>query len=83
MELADALIGASAHRHGIADHDIRPRPTQHHRRRRRSEDEDVTLLLGPDSAANLLEIGVLATDVGPLIIHAMAARTRRFDPPRS
>ena len=40
----------------------------------------MTLFLGPDRAVNLIEVGVLATDDGPLIIHAMPARTRRFPP---
>lgn len=44
------------------------------------EDADVTLFLSPDRAVHLLEIGVLATEDGPLIIHAMAARTHRFGP---
>ena len=39
-------------------------------------------VLGPDQAVSLIEIGVLATDDGPLIIHAMAALTRRFQPPK-
>lgn len=42
------------------------------------EDEDVTLFLGADAAGNLLEIGVLSTDEGPVIIHAMPARVHRF-----
>jgi hypothetical protein len=37
---------------------------------------------GPDYAGNLIEVGVLATDDGPLIIHAMAACTGRFQPPK-
>jgi len=36
------------------------------------------LFLGPDRAVNLIEVGVLGTDEGPLIIHAMAARAGRF-----
>lgn len=43
-------------------------------------DDDVTLFLGPDRAATLIEVGVLATEDGPLIIHAMTARTQRFRP---
>ncbi len=45
-------------------------------------DDDVTLFLGPDRAANLIEVGVLATDDGPVIIHAMAARGRHFRTPK-
>jgi hypothetical protein len=36
--------------------------------------------LGPDRAGNLVEVGVLVLEEGPLIIHAMAARTHRFRP---
>lgn len=45
-------------------------------------DDDVTLFLGPDPAVNLIEVGVLSTDGGPLIIQAMPARTSRFRPPK-
>jgi len=44
----------------------------------RAGDDDVTLFLGPDRAVNLIEVGVLGTDEGPLIIHAMVARAGRF-----
>jgi len=44
------------------------------------QDDDVTLFLGAHRAVNLIEVGVLATDDGPLIIHAMPARTGRFQP---
>jgi hypothetical protein len=42
--------------------------------------DDVTLFLGRDRAGNLVEVGVLVLEEGPLIIHAMAARTHRFRP---
>lgn len=45
-------------------------------------DEDVTLFLGSTRTVNLIEVGVLATDDGPLIIHAMSGRTPRFPPPK-
>lgn len=70
----------SAHRHGIADEDIRHALRNVIGVADDPEDEDVTLFLGPDRAVNLIEVGVLATDDGPLIIHAMPARTRRFPP---
>lgn len=41
-------------------------------------DEDVTLFLGPDRDNNLIEVGVLDTDDGPVVIHAMTARLERF-----
>ena len=45
------------------------------------EDADVTLFLGPDRAGNLIEVGVLDTQDGPAIIHAMRpARPFKFPP---
>ena len=81
MELWEAPIGASAHRHGITDEDIR------HALRNliavaEDQDDDVTLFLGPDRAVNLIEVAVLDSHDGPLIIHAMPARSRRFQPPK-
>lgn len=78
---------------GGADRSQRP-PSRNHRRNIRHalrnliavaddrRDVDVTLFLGPDRAVNLIEVGVLDTDDGPLIIHAMPARSRRFQPPK-
>lgn len=81
MELADAPIAGSARRHGIRDEDIRHALRNIIAVADDIEDDDVTLFLGPDRGVNLLEIGVLATEDGPLIIHAMTARTHRFGPP--
>ncbi len=82
MELWEAPVLASAHRHGITDEDIRHALRNLIAVAADPQDDDVTLFLGPDQAVSLIEIGVLATDDGPLIIHAMAARTRRFQPPK-
>ncbi len=76
VHLWEAPIAASAHRHGIADEiSVMLCATS-------SPSADVTLFLGPDRAVSLIEVGVLATDDGPLIIHAMPARTGRFQPPK-
>jgi hypothetical protein len=32
------------------------------------------MLIGPDHAGNLLEIGVVVSDGGPVVVHAMPAR---------
>ncbi len=40
------------------------------------EDPMRFLVLGPDSAGNILELVVLDRKTGPIIIHAMAMRTR-------
>ncbi|HUP15933.1 MAG TPA: hypothetical protein VM848_07790 [Acidimicrobiia bacterium] len=39
-------------------------------------DERMTMFIGPDRAGNLYEIGVLGTDEGPVVIHAMKARPK-------
>lgn len=82
MELWAAPIGASAHRHGITDEDIRHALRNLIAVAEDREDDEVTLFLGPDRAVHLIEVGVLDTDDGPLIIHAMPARARRFQPPK-
>lgn len=39
-------------------------------------DEDLTMLIGPSQAAQMLEVGVVASDDGPVIVHAMPARPK-------
>jgi hypothetical protein len=39
-------------------------------------DEDMTMFVGPDRAAQLLEVGVVDGDLGPVMVHAMPARPR-------
>lgn len=39
-------------------------------------DEGLTMLIGADPAGNLLEIGVVSSDEGPVIVHAMSARPK-------
>ena len=39
-------------------------------------DEGFTMLVGADPVANLLEIGVVDTSDGPIIVHAMPARPK-------
>jgi len=78
VELWEAPVVASAHRHGITDEDIRHALRNFIAVAADPRDDDVTLFLGPDRAVNLIEVGVAGTDEGPLIIHAMAARAGRF-----
>ncbi len=68
------VIAPSARKHGIADVDI-----LHAYRnpiRRFELDDGLTLLVGPDHAARLLEVGVVAGDPDPVIVHAMGCRER-------
>ena len=39
-------------------------------------DDGLTMLIGPDSAGNLFEIGVVDSADGPIIVHAMSARSK-------
>jgi hypothetical protein len=39
-------------------------------------DEGMTMFIGPDRAGNLYEIGVVGTDEGPVVVHAMEARPK-------
>lgn len=39
-------------------------------------DEGFVMFVGADTAGNLLEIGVIDSTDGPIIIHAMAARPK-------
>ena len=68
-------IHPSARRHGIADDDILHAIENSMFVDDLGEDPDRWLVIGPDRAANLLEIIVLVTDEGDqLIIHAMSLR---------
>ncbi|TCP40778.1 hypothetical protein EV191_12828 [Tamaricihabitans halophyticus] len=74
MHLSDPVILPSARRHGIADDDI-----LHAYRNPISAwemDEGMTMLVGPDTAARTLEIGVVDSEEGPVIVHAMRARAK-------
>ena len=39
-------------------------------------DDDLVMLVGPDRTGRLLEVGVVVGDDGPVIVHAMEARTK-------
>jgi len=69
------IVWDSARRHGIPDDDI-----LHAYRNplwvEPVDDEGLTMLVGPDRAANLLEVGVVDSDSGPVVVHAMAARDK-------
>jgi hypothetical protein len=39
-------------------------------------DEGMTMFIGPDRAGNLYEIGVVGSDQGPVVVHAMKARSK-------
>lgn len=82
MTLSDAPIWPSAHKHGVQDADIRHALDTFIATAEDPRDDAVTLFLGFDRAGNRIEVGVLDTDDGPAIIHAMRARIARFFPNR-
>ena len=69
----DPVILASARKHGVADDDV----LHAYRNPIRVFDlADLTMLIGPDRAARLLEVGVAHAESIDFIVHAMPARPR-------
>lgn len=69
----DPVILASARKHGISDDDM----LHAYRHPIRVFDlDDLTMLIGPDTSARLLEIGVAEAEGIEFIVHAMAARPK-------
>jgi hypothetical protein len=69
----DPVIVPSARKHGIDDDDI----LHAYRNPIRVFDmEDLVMLIGPDRAARLLEIGIAHAGGIDFIVHAMAARSK-------
>ncbi|TDE14111.1 hypothetical protein E1269_05055 [Jiangella asiatica] len=64
-------IAPSARKHGVSDEDI----LHAYRCAMRSDDEDdgLTMVVGPSRAARLLELGVVRSAAGPVVVHAMSA----------
>ena len=69
----DPVVLASARKHGVTDEEI-----LHAYRNpvRVFELDDLTMLIGPDQSARLLEIGVATAEGIDFIVHAMPARPR-------
>jgi hypothetical protein len=80
VESWEAPIWDSARKHGISDEAMRHALRNNVRAVSDLEDENVWLFLGPDSAGNFIEVGVLDLGNSLAIIHAMSARWRRFFP---
>ncbi len=72
--MIDPLIVDSARGHGIDDDTILH--AFNHPILVEELDDGFTMLIGADPAGNLLEIGVVGSDQGPVIVHAMVARPR-------
>lgn len=67
-------IASSAHRHGVDEETI----THAFNNPICAEelDEEMIMLVGPDHAGNLYEVGVVESQDGPIVVHAMAARRK-------
>lgn len=70
----EPLIAASARKHGLSDDDILH--AFNNPIRAEDLDEGLTMLVGPDTAGNLYEVGVVGSADGPIIVHAMPARPK-------
>ena len=68
----EPFIAPSARKHGVSDETI----LHAFNNPVRVEDleEGLVMLVGPDHAGNLFEIGVVTSEEGPVIVHAMPAR---------
>jgi hypothetical protein len=69
----DPVILVSARKHGIDDEDM-----LHAYRNpiRVFDHDDLIMLIGPDEAVRLIEIGVVEAEGIEFIVHAMAARSK-------
>lgn len=74
--VVDPVILVSARKHGIDDEDM-----LHAYRNpiRVFDHDDLIMLIGPDEAARLLEIGVVEAEGIEFIVHAMAARPKLLE----
>jgi hypothetical protein len=70
----EPLIAASARKHGVSDDDMLH--AFNNPIRAEDMDEGLTMLIGPDQAGNLYEVGVVESEDGPIIVHAMLARPK-------
>jgi hypothetical protein len=66
----------SALRHGVEPEDIQHAVVHALAVDQVGDDPDRFLVLGPDRAANLLELVVLDRPTGPAVIHAMPMRAK-------
>ncbi|MCY3925822.1 MAG: hypothetical protein OXG52_10035 [bacterium] len=70
------VILGSARKHGVSDEDI----LHAYRNPIRLFDlDDVVMVIGPDRAARLLEVGIARREGVHFIVHAMQARNRYLE----
>jgi hypothetical protein len=68
------LIATSARKHGIQDNDMIH--AFNHPILVDDLDDGLMMFVGADTAGNLLEVGVIDSSDGPIVIHAMPARPK-------
>jgi hypothetical protein len=74
LEVVEPLITASARKHGITDDDMLH--AFNHPVSYEDLDEGFVMIIGPTRSAHLIELGVIDTDHGPVMVHAMTARRK-------
>lgn len=74
----EPIIADSARKHGVADDDL----IHAFSNPMRAFDlgEGFTMLVGGDRSGQLIEIGVVDGDLGPVIVHGMRPARRKFLP---
>lgn len=70
------IIEPSARKHGVHDKDMR-HALRNHWRRIETDDAARTMVIGPSTTGQPLEIVIVRDEAGVAIIHAMVAR-RKF-----
>jgi len=70
------LIADGARKHGVSDEDILH--AFNNPIRVEDLDEGLVMLVGPDHAGNLCEIGAVDSSDGPVVVHAMPARRKHL-----
>jgi hypothetical protein len=74
LKAVEPLIIASARKHGVADEDILH--AFNHPISYEDLDDGFVMLIGPTRSAQLIELGFIDSDHGPVIVHAMNARRK-------
>ena len=70
---------SSARKHGISDDEIRHAVENALAGSTIDERSDFMMVVGPDEAGNLLEIGIVVADGIEYVVHAMRARRQYLD----
>ena len=74
MSATSPFVASSARKHGITDDDMIH--AFNHPVLVDDVEDDFLMFIGAGTAGNLLEVGVIASSDGPIIIHAMSARPK-------